>query len=90
MILYMYHFLELEFTLYTITVEACCRDRALDSRSEGLGFDLQCWLCVEVLDKLLIQCCLYPASSAGYLAGQNVTGSSCRKYAGFPEDEIRP
>ena len=27
-------------------------DRALDSRSEGLGFDSQCWLCVEVLGKL--------------------------------------
>ena len=27
-------------------------DGALDSRSEGLGFDSQCWSCVEVLGKL--------------------------------------
>ena len=27
-------------------------DGALDSRSEGLGFDSQCWSCVEVSCKL--------------------------------------
>ena len=27
-------------------------DRTLDPRSEGLGFDIQCWPCVEVLGKL--------------------------------------
>ena len=27
-------------------------DRTLDSRSEGLGFDSQCWSCVEVSGKL--------------------------------------
>ena len=36
------------------TVGACGPvDRALDSRSEGLGFDPQCWPCVEVSDKLV-------------------------------------
>ena len=32
--------------------------RALDSRSEGLGFDSQCWSCVEVSGKLRIPYCL--------------------------------
>ena len=42
-------------------------DRALDSKSEGLGFDSQCWPCVEVLGKLCIQHCLGPPSCNGYL-----------------------
>ena len=33
-------------------------DRALDSRSGGLGFDFQCWPCVEVLGLLRISHCL--------------------------------
>ena len=33
-------------------------DRALDSRSKGLGFDSHCWLCVEVIGKLIIPYCL--------------------------------
>ena len=43
-------------------------DRVLDSRSEGLGFNSHCWLCVEVLGKLLISYCICPPSSDGYLA----------------------
>ena len=31
-----------------VAVLSMCVDRALDSRSEGLGFDSQCWPCVEV------------------------------------------
>ena len=42
-------------------------DRALDSRSEGLGFDSQCWPCVEVLGKLRIPHCFGPPSRNGYL-----------------------
>ena len=35
-------------------------DRSLDSRSEGLGFDSQCWPCVKVSGKLCIPHCLGP------------------------------
>ena len=42
-------------------------DRALDSRSEGLGFESQCWSCVEVSGKLRIPHCLGPPSRNGYL-----------------------
>ena len=42
-------------------------DRALDLRSEGLGFDSQCWTCVEVSGKLRITHCLGPPSHNGYL-----------------------
>ena len=42
-------------------------DRALDLRSRGLGFDSQCWPCVEVQGKLSIPHCLCPPSRTGYL-----------------------
>ena len=42
-------------------------DRALDSKSKGLGFDSYCWSCVEVSGKLIILCCLCPFSNNGYL-----------------------
>ena len=42
-------------------------DRALDSRSEDLGFDSQCWPCVEVSGKLCIPHCLSSPSRNGYL-----------------------
>ena len=42
-------------------------DRTLDSRSEGLGFDSQCWSCVEVVGKLRISCCLGSPPRNGYL-----------------------
>ena len=41
-------------------------DRALDLRSECLGFDSHCWSCVEVSGKLLIQYCLCQPSSNWY------------------------
>ena len=50
-------------------------DRALDSRSEGLGFDSQCWPCVEVLGKLRIPHCLGPPSRNGYLVHRSKVGS---------------
>ena len=49
--------------------------RALDSRSEGLVFDSQCWPCVEVLGKLRIPHCLGPPSRNGYLVQRSKVGS---------------
>ena len=49
--------------------------RALDSRSEGLGFDSQCWPCVEVSGKLCIPHCLGPPSHNGYLVHRSKVGS---------------
>ena len=40
-------------------------DRAWDSRSEFLGFDSQCWPCVEVSSKLCIPHCHGPPSHNG-------------------------
>ena len=57
-------------------------DRALDSRSEGLGFDSQCWPCVEVSGKLRIPHCLGPHSRNGYLVHGSKVGSivaGCRR-----------
>ena len=57
-------------------------DRALDSRSEGLGFDSQCWPCVEVSGKLRIPHCLGPPSRNGYLVHRSKVGSivaGCRR-----------
>ena len=50
-------------------------DRALDSRSEGLGFDSQCWPCVEVSGTLCIPHCLCPPSRNGYLVHRSKVGS---------------
>ena len=50
-------------------------DRALDSRSVGLGFDSQCWPWVEVLGKLCIPHCLGPSSRNGYLVHRSKVGS---------------
>ena len=41
--------------------------RPFDSRSEGLGFDSQCWPCVEGSGKLRIPHCLGPPSHNVYL-----------------------
>ena len=49
--------------------------RALDSWSEGLGFNSQCWPCVEVLGKLPILHCLGPPSRNGYLVHSYKVGS---------------
>ena len=43
--------------------------RALDSKSEGLGFDSQCWSCVEVFSKLHIPHCLRPLCHGSIVAG---------------------
>ena len=48
---------------------------ALDSRSEGLVFDSQCWPCVEVVGKLRIPHCLGPPSCNGYLVHRSKVGS---------------
>ena len=50
-------------------------DRALDSRSKGLGFDSQCWQCVDVSGKLCTSHCLGPTSSNGYLVYRSKVGS---------------
>ena len=42
-------------------------DRALDSRSDGLGFNSWCWPCVEVSGKLRLPHCFGPPSCNGYL-----------------------
>ena len=49
-------------------------DRALDARSGGLGFDSQCWPCVEVSGKLRIPHCLGPPSRNGYLVHRSKVG----------------
>ena len=50
-------------------------DKALDSKSEGLGFDSQCRPCVEVSGKLRIPHCLGPPSRNGYLVHRSKVGS---------------
>ena len=50
-------------------------DRALDSRSEGLRFDSQCWPWVEVSGKHCIPHCLGPPSHNGYLVHRSKVGS---------------
>ena len=50
-------------------------DRALDSRSEGLGLDSQCWTFVEVSGKLRISHCLGPPSCNMYLVRRSKVGS---------------
>ena len=42
-------------------------DRVLAQGSEGLGFDSQCWPCVEVSRKLCIPHCFGSVSHTGYL-----------------------
>ena len=57
-------------------MEACGPvDRALDSRSEGLGFNSQCWKCVEVSGKLCIPHCLSQSSRNWYLVHRSKVGS---------------
>ena len=51
-------------------------DGALDSRSEGLRFDSQCWPCAEVSGKLRIPHCLGPPSHNWYLVHRSKVGSS--------------
>ena len=59
-----------------MTMGACGPvDRALDSSSEGLGFDSKCWPCVEVSGKLRIPHCLGPPSHNGYLVHRSKVGS---------------
>ena len=67
---------ESSITYNTYNVGACgLVDKALDSRSEGLGFDSQCWPCVAVLGKLCIPHCLGPPSRNGYLVHRSKVGS---------------
>ena len=48
---------------------------ALVSKSKGLGFDSQCWSCVEVSDKLRIPHFLGPPSCNGYMVHRSKVGS---------------
>ena len=50
-------------------------DMALDTRSEGLGFDSQCWPCVEVPGKLRVPHCFDPRSHNSYLMHRSKVGS---------------
>ena len=50
-------------------------DRSLDSRSEGLGFDSQCWPCVEMSSKVCIPHCLGPPSRNEYQVHRSKVGS---------------
>ena len=60
----------------TSNVGACgLVDRALDSSSEGLGFDSKCWPCAEVLGKLRIPHCFGPPSRNRYLVHRSKVGS---------------
>ena len=62
--------------IFVVSKGACGPvDTALDSRSEGLEFDSQCWPCVEVLGKLCIPHCLGPPSCNGYLVHRSKVGS---------------
>ena len=56
-------------------IEHVAMDRALDSKSEGLGFDSQSLPCVEVLGKLRIPHCLSSPSRNGYLVHRSKVGS---------------
>ena len=49
--------------------------RALDSRSEGLGFDSQCWPCIQVSAKLRIQHCYNPPTVQSSLVYRSKVGS---------------
>ena len=49
--------------------------RALDSRSKSLGFDSQCWPCVDVSGKVRIPHCLSPPSRNAYLVHRSKVGS---------------
>ena len=51
-------------------------DRELDSRLEGLGFDSQCWSCVEVLGKVCSPHCLGPPRRNRYLVHRSKVGST--------------
>ena len=50
-------------------------DRALDSTSESLGFDSQCWPCVVVSGQIRIPQCFSPPSRNGYLVHRSKIGS---------------
>ena len=61
-------------------------DRALNLRSEGLGFDSHRWSCVEVLGKLLIPHCLCPPG--GMKNWKIMNGISCRRCTEFSQEEM--
>ena len=77
------HYIWNNVTYHHLNLGTCGQvDRALDSRSEGLGFDSQCWPCVEVSGKLCIPHCLGPPSRNGYLVHKFKVGSivaGCRR-----------
>ena len=50
-------------------------DRVLNSKSQGLGFDFQCWPHVGVSGKPCIPQCLGPPSCNGYLVHRSKVGS---------------
>ena len=62
---------------FSLIVDGACGqvDRALDSKSEGLRFDSQCWPCVEVSGKLRIPHCLSPSSRNRHLVHRSKIGS---------------
>ena len=49
-------------------------DRVMHSRSEGLGFDSQCWPCVEVSGKLCIPHYLSPPCCNGHFVHRSKVG----------------
>ena len=64
-------------------------DRALDARSEGLGFDYQCWSREEVLARFHIPHWLGPSSRNGYSVHRSKVGSidaGCDR-SPLPEDK---
>ena len=50
-------------------------DKVLNSRSQGLGFNSKCCICVEVSGKLRIPHCLVPPIHNGYLMHRSKVGS---------------
>ena len=50
-------------------------DIALDTRSEGMVFDSQCWPCVDVSGKHGIPHCIGPPSHDGHLVQRSKVGS---------------
>ena len=55
-------------------------DRALDSKSEGLGFNFSAGHVVEVLGKLCIPHCLGLPSHNGYMVHRSKVGSIVVEY----------
>ena len=79
----MLHAAKRKYVWWSLLKGACGQvDRVLDSRSEGLVFDSQCWPCVVLSGKLRIPHCLCPPSRNRYLVHRSKVGSIVAGYIG--------